>query len=693
MSHNSKYYRQKIKKKDAEGVSKISSFFKPNTNVGDDEKCENPTESQTIEMPHRSTEEDTKHRSSEEKIEAVTSSSKESMQASAFSLQQFQPKEEGTKVSYSDTVTLQSFDKRKFSAQKYESQYSWLYFSHVKKGFLCKYCELFGVSSSVSPFINKGVDLGTHPTRTLDTHNESKCHKFAVERYSLCKTNTNVYRQLKIQDQVTQGKEVKNKEAVKKIFKCVDFLTRQKLAVSENTEKFVKFVAGLGDNDLQNHLNDSTQKTKYLSSNSVTQIINTISNFHEQELLADMRDKEFALLADESTDMANRSQLSVMARFSRSDNTISTHFLGFVNLDKGTSEAVMEALKSFLLAKGIEIGKVRFVALDGCNTMSGEHKGLQRRIRHESPFSLYINCRNHRLALCLAHLIKKYPILQEIDASLLSLWKLFEFSPQKMAVFKNMQSVYGKEPLTILRAATTRWLSHLHASARFVSRYTCILDTLDAIYDEKKDPEILGIRFNVTKKPLLAGIVLLCDILKPVNMLSLYLQEQDINFTTLPMHVKETTDILHELIGKYQENQLDETEFLKVRDLFTEINDRTDLARRMRDRDRDEMTPETFLGRIGIPLIYDLIQEIEDAFCTGAPVLSSFGVLDPRNLPDTVEKLSDYGQDEIQKIADFYGSPKDDAFQGHRIQVRALFDSVALRTELTSFKRHLYMLR
>ena len=43
-------------------------------------------------------------------------------------------------------------------------------------------------------------------------------------------------------------------------------------------------------------------------------------------------------------------------------------------------------------------------------------------------------------------------------------------------------------------------------------------------------------------------------------------------------------------------------------------------------------------------MIYDLIQEIEDAFCTGAPVLSSFGVLDPRNLPDTVEKLSDYGQ-------------------------------------------------
>ena len=59
-----------------------------------------------------------------EKNEAVTSSSKEPMQASAsrtFLLQHIQRKEEDTKISCSDTVALQSFDHRKFSAQKYES--------------------------------------------------------------------------------------------------------------------------------------------------------------------------------------------------------------------------------------------------------------------------------------------------------------------------------------------------------------------------------------------------------------------------------------------------------------------------------------------------------------------------------------------------------------------------------------------
>lgn len=96
---------------------------------------------------------------------------------------------------------------------------------------------------------------------------------------------------------------------------------------------------------------------------------------------------------------------------------------------------------------------------------------ITERNQTRKSIRLFVNCRNHRLALCLVHLIKRYPVLQEIDSTLLALWNLFEFSPQKLAVFKHIQSVYGKEPLTILRAATTRWLSHLHAPSRFISRY------------------------------------------------------------------------------------------------------------------------------------------------------------------------------------------------------------------------------
>lgn len=61
-------------------------------------------------------------------------------------------------------------------------------------------------------------------------------------------------------------------------------------------------------------------------------------------------------------------------------------------------------------------------------------------------------------------------------------------------------------------------------------------------------------------------------------MLLQHLQEQDIHSTTLPVHVKETIDLLHEFIRKNLENQLDDTNFLKVKDLFTKVDYRTDLV-------------------------------------------------------------------------------------------------------------------
>lgn len=142
----------------------------------------------------------------------------------------------------------------------------------------------------------------------------------------------------------------------------------------------------------------------------------------------------------------------------------------------------------------------------------------------------------------------------------------------------------------------------------FYFRYKCILDTLDGIYEEKRDPEVMGIRGNTTNKMIVATILLLCDILKPVNMLSLYLQESNIRFTSLPNHVKLTTDLLHGLIETYQEHidsdtlNTTDTEFSKCQNIFDEIDDRTDLARRLRVNQHVDQTasPKSFLRETGM---------------------------------------------------------------------------------------------
>ncbi|XP_052807132.1 uncharacterized protein LOC128236285 [Mya arenaria] len=319
--------------------------------------------------------------------------------------------------------------------------------------------------SSKTAFVTRSVKLETHPTRQLNAHQESLKHKEAMKRLSDYKPNVNIYRQLLTQE---QGDISKNKAAVKKIFQCIHFRIQKKMAFTENTEDLVRLVASLGVKDLQEHL-DKEVKSKYLSTSSINEMLICMSDLFEQDLLSSIREKEFSLLADESSDQAHRSQMSVMARFG-TENSVATNFLGFIKLNKGDATYITSALEGFLVAKGIDIHKKRFTGFDGCNTMSGAQTGVQRRMSHLSSFSTYVNCRNHRLALCLTHLIKRFPVLQDVDSAHLSLWKLFDYSPRKFKVFRHIQTVYGVKPFAITKACTTRWLSHLQAAARFVSR-------------------------------------------------------------------------------------------------------------------------------------------------------------------------------------------------------------------------------
>lgn len=54
---------------------------------------------------------------------------------------------------------------------------------------------------------------------------------------------------------------------------------------------------------------------------------------------------------------------------------------------------------------------------------------------------------------------------------LIEIWKLFHYSPKKYEVFCAVQDLYNFKKLKMIKAATTRWLSHGRALARFLDRY------------------------------------------------------------------------------------------------------------------------------------------------------------------------------------------------------------------------------
>ena len=163
---------------------------------------------------------------------------------------------------------------------------------------------------------------------------------------------------------------------------------------------------------------------------------------------------DFTILADESTDDGDRSQLAIFVRIIESDHRPVEHFLGItcIAISK-TTAAIMDIICKFLISKEMQPSYIRFCGLDGTNNMNSECCGLQGLIKHSSPHAQYINSCNHQLALCFVHLLKEFPSLVSLDTMFLSVWKLCKYSTIKKENFNDMQHVYELTPLKVIKVA------------------------------------------------------------------------------------------------------------------------------------------------------------------------------------------------------------------------------------------------
>ena len=171
--------------------------------------------------------------------------------------------------------------------------------------------------------------------------------------------------------------------------------------------------------------------------------------------------------------------------------------------------------------------------MDGTNSMSNERCSLQCLIKHSSPHAEYINCRNHWLALCFVPLLKEFPSQIPLDTMLLSVWKLFRYSTIKKEVFNNMQHVYELNPLKVIKAFTIRWFMHGEACWRIISQFESLVDALDAIYNEKRCPDVKAVRDTPLLPQNICMLLVVAELLVPINYFSKFLQTRTLNYSSI----------------------------------------------------------------------------------------------------------------------------------------------------------------
>ena len=208
--------------------------------------------------------------------------------------------------------------------------------------------------------------------------------------------------------------------------------------------------------------------------------------------------------------------------------------LGLVEVvgNKG-AQALCTKIFNVLESKGLNIENMRFNRMDATNTISGQISGLQWQFRHLVPHTKYMNCRNHKLALVFVHLLDKYETLKAVDTTLVSVWKAMKYSSVKSAVYGEAQMLHGLSKLKLLKAAPTRWLSHGEATKRLISRFHPLVDALDSLINKDHKPETIGIRDELLKPDNVLMLLLLADVLVPINQFSMFLQKKNLIYVEI----------------------------------------------------------------------------------------------------------------------------------------------------------------
>ena len=102
-----------------------------------------------------------------------------------------------------------------------------------------------------------------------------------------------------------------------------------------------------------------------------------------------------------------------------------------------------------------------------------------------------------------------------------------ECSSVKPAVFNERQTV------------TTRRLSHGEASARLISQFVPVIDSLHAIIDKKYDAELRGVRDQLLDPNNILFLLLLADNLVEINRFSKLLQQRGLIFANISFKLEQ----------------------------------------------------------------------------------------------------------------------------------------------------------
>jgi hypothetical protein len=300
------------------------------------------------------------------------------------------------------------------------ANYHWLEYSISKDAGFCFVCYLFKARAKGGPggdaFVNGGW-RNYHKPDGLIKHvgGVNSIHNQAQEKYNLFVTpNTS------IDNIIVKVSKEDYRLYISRLtysLRCLRFCLHQGLAFrghdesedSDNKGNFLELLEWLAENNEDVDkvvLKNAPRNCKLTSPMIQADIIECCAMETTNKIIEDLGDDNYAILADESSDVSHKEQLALCLRYVDNLGRVCERFLGVVHVVSTTSLSLKEAIVTLLDDHHLTPTQIRGQGYDGASNMKGEIKGLKILIMRESPSAYYIHCFAHQLQLVLVAVAK-----------------------------------------------------------------------------------------------------------------------------------------------------------------------------------------------------------------------------------------------------------------------------------------------
>ncbi|CAH1985723.1 unnamed protein product, partial [Acanthoscelides obtectus] len=462
--------------------------------------------------------------------------------------------------------------KKKLSFQRHwTNRYSWLVYSNLMQGALCKVCVLLGKTQGgrghqeLGAFVSKPFINWKKALESFDHHADTKYHKFAVEQAA----NFARIMEGKTLD-VTECLNVENnkiaeenRKRLKAIVETIILCGRQAIALrgshdsgeiginepehnDGNFRALLRFRARSGDEALKNHLLTQNIHSRAMYTSSVIQneVIELCGSAIQTQVLNRVKEAGFfTILADETQDISRGEQLALCLRYvhcSSGKSVILEDFLEFIHVEDVSAQALATTIISHLLSYNLDMDKWIGQGYDGAAVMSGRLRGVRTIISEQYPKAQFVHCVAHVLNLVLAHSCG-IPMIRNCIGTIKSVINFFRQSPLRDGLLKKIADQINSSHSTLISLCETRWTEKHVAVERFAEMVPVIRETLGALQDAASSDvatQAYHLQTAVDNSQFIVSLVILRKVFSYTANLNKAMQKVNVDLTNICEYTK-----------------------------------------------------------------------------------------------------------------------------------------------------------